>query len=740
MNFFKTSKLIFISIFVLIFSVFINTGYAVIDWEEPTEDPPAGNVAPPLNQGVTSQHKEGSLVVGSSSSDAGGNLLKVVGASSFQDTSFQGNISIAGDSNFSAKKTIFLFQDSSRIQLLNNSFMELSNGTYIDLSSGSYIQGAYSGHDRPIIDLSSTGSFGREGLLSSESRDEGVSIFAATGKDGIAIWGIARDERGLSGRFDGETNFNNLGRDKTTTINGYVLAPNGLSTVVPSDSSGLGNGLTPDKAYQDNTIVTERVCFLNHGELDCANSITDPDSENDFIWNANSHPSLQGGAYQDASIRVTGDIKTRGIIYVYGSDGATHTNAEIKIQSAPEDEKHWGIYNDYNDTTNNLVFWRDSNKLTLQEDGGVKIHQLGGDSNRCLYVDSGGVIQAATDDCGLANNDLIEIPCNGSVQENPSKALKVGEKSYVYDSSCGTGGAETLHIQSGETINIGSKPQLSDTAKVLQVTNDSNILFTVLGSGNVGIGTISPSAKLQVNGAIQLDPMTAPSPTANRLYNTGGNLFWNGMKLNNEPQTNYWESSANDPSTINTISSVARVGIFTTEPIPTSGLHVNGDTFIAGELTAAGTIKSIVEICVDGSCTDNFKAQCPPRLIPVYGNADLFNYTLGARGDCDNYPGYVIFLRPVLCKSDKLVPSNPDCYQLSPELTYGNTYDYCNDFCNFMGFAEGEKISVEDSIYPLDDEKCAKFSWSPGTWGAWSIYDCPGITKIKECKCYVNLN
>ncbi|MDD4695233.1 MAG: hypothetical protein PHW42_02205 [Patescibacteria group bacterium] len=180
-------------------------------------------------------------------------------------------------------------------------------------------------------------------------------------------------------------------------------------------------------------------------------------------------------------------------IHVYKVAG---DNAEIDIQSVSGEGNHWGIYNERdnanNDLDNSLRFWNDDNNvLTLQSNGGVKIDELsGGASNRCLYVNANGVIGASTGDCGSFSDNILSIACNpGGTQDIPEKALQIGDASYIYDSSCPNTGEvvdtgtvmQTLHIQSGEAIDINATGELR-----LKVGNNYGIKIS--GDGKVTLG------------------------------------------------------------------------------------------------------------------------------------------------------------------------------------------------------------------------------------------------------------
>lgn len=56
--------------------------------------------------------------------------------------------------------------------------------------------------------------------------------------------------------------------------------------------------------------------------------------------------------------------------------------------------------------------------------------------------------------------------------------------------------------------------------------------LNVSNAGQVGVGTFpTGNARLEVNGAVELNPTLLPFPTTDKLYNLGGTLYWNGVAI-----------------------------------------------------------------------------------------------------------------------------------------------------------------------------------------------------------------
>jgi hypothetical protein len=170
-------------------------------------------------------------------------------------------------------------------------------------------------------------------------------------------------------------------------------------------------------------------------------------------------------------------------------------------------------------------------------------------------------------------------------------------------------------------------------------------------AGNLGIGTISPSAKLDVRGNI--------SSSGN--FTIGGNIYksvdnsnlglyggysnptsggfikihgqsnlWGQVQINigYEPDNSKGIWTLNDSTQLMTLTGRGRLGIGTTSP--TATLDVRGNTFLSGSVTSSGTIVARGGISVEGSLSMNtlnagFQAGGPITFLSSNGSITATN-------------------------------------------------------------------------------------------------------------------
>ncbi|HNV97253.1 MAG TPA: hypothetical protein PKL13_02965 [bacterium] len=577
MKFLKSSKLFYISgIFLLFIEFFCVFSFieAVSDWTEPNVDPPAGNIDLPLNQGAVGQYKKGSLTIGSNSVIEDGYYFKVLNGSAL----FQGLvIDEKGNLIMSPDSQILLSSNTSKINLSGGSSINLV-GSSINLSSRSNIVGNTDGGD--IIALTNKAkdtesgagiySFAPSGLAIDARADTGIGVYARSEK-GFSIYSQSAD--GFAGRFDGRvTVYDSEGNKYVDFQDGHILAPFGLSTVIPRAVSIPGNPV-----YDNNTILTKKLCFsdtdasgVQTGSIECmTETMGGPESENSFIWNVGSGSHFSGTQYQTADMSLNGLVSvncqgsveanpTKGIkigeaSYIYDSScglpgGSTlqiQSQEPIKISSANSialkvnlsgSEKGIKINN-----LGNVGIGTDNptSKLTVY-DGDIKM-----DNDKSIYV--GGVDSSHI---YIGNYDDGNGFIFGNVDNNKTASLSV-EGSVAANALC---------------MGDDCRSSWEQIAYSLWSPSGDNIFNS--NSGGVGIGTNQPEEKLHINGAIYLGEISAPSPTTNRLYNVAGNLFWNGLQINNIQQS-YWLFNGGN---LYTTSTVTKVGIGTNSP--EKSLHI----------------------------------------------------------------------------------------------------------------------------------------------------------------------
>jgi hypothetical protein len=78
----------------------------------------------------------------------------------------------------------------------------------------------------------------------------------------------------------------------------------------------------------------------------------------------------------------------------------------------------------------------------------------------------------------------------------------------------------------------------------------SDKTLNITTTGNVGIGSTAPAEKLDLNCALLLESISAPSPTTNKLYNNAGTLTWNGSAVGGSPAFSAITTGTNTTATM----------------------------------------------------------------------------------------------------------------------------------------------------------------------------------------------
>lgn len=116
---------------------------------------------------------------------------------------------------------------------------------------------------------------------------------------------------------------------------------------------------------------------------------------------------------------------------------------------------------------------------------------------------------------------------------NPVNTIKVAEIAVNVNASGTTGGYTLTQVNfagGGNNVqngNIQGQTLYWDTVSLKWKSNN----FLKATSSTVNINSSSGPESLNLNGRFYLDPVFAPGTTTNKLYNVGGNLFWNGIQL-----------------------------------------------------------------------------------------------------------------------------------------------------------------------------------------------------------------
>ncbi|KKT75025.1 MAG: hypothetical protein UW71_C0009G0015, partial [Parcubacteria group bacterium GW2011_GWB1_44_7] len=195
-----------------------------------------------------------------------------------------------------------------------------------------------------------------------------------------------------------------------------------------------------------------------------------------------------------------------------------------------------------------------------------------------------------------SNNTYINNVYNTVAGSNNIDML---HKVTISDSSIFTGGTVTgstitdspISGSTGSftTLSASSDTSLATTTISKDLAVDTNTLYVDSTNNRVGIGTSSPTDTLALNGPAYFSQISAPSITTDRLYNTGGDLYFAGNLIGSASIGNWTTSGGN------VYRASGNVGIGTSSPY--AKLSVVGETvaqyFTATSTTATSTFTNL---------------------------------------------------------------------------------------------------------------------------------------------------
>ena len=208
------------------------------------------------------------------------------------------------------------------------------------------------------------------------------------------------------------------------------------------------------------------------------------DEETNRIYNSNSGNVGIGTTTPSEKLHVVGDVRVEGDLTVNGSYTQIDTNVLTTEQ--------WNVTNDGTGPA-----------VTINQTGAHDIMDVQDDGTSVFYIKDGGNVGIGT----ASPNYSLDIESSGA-------------NARIYN----TGGHTELYLQaptaSNSTINFGDSLDPNVGAITYRHASDSLAFdvnaaerIRITSSGNVGIGTTSPSEKLDVVGTI----------AGSRFYGSGGN-------------------------------------------------------------------------------------------------------------------------------------------------------------------------------------------------------------------------
>ena len=389
--------------------------------------------------------------------------------------------------------------------------------------------------------------------------------------------------------------------------------------------------------------------------------------------NGNLYVSGDRVIMETSTVRV--EDKNIELAVLDSATDATADQGGITLKGTTDKTILWSNATDSWDLSENLgiadgkyIF---SDKLRARDSAGLSLEDDGGNG---IFIEDGGNIGINTTSPSdkLDINGNLSLSNNSKIRwkdslGNPKDTLRVDDKDelLISNNTTGNGGniifrskagfGESMTIDADGNVGIGttdpkvihhiSTATQTDNYAVTRLTADSqqfdvgvggssaaiagvrnkfyiydstdgSLSATRLvmdGAGNVGIGTSSPNEKLDLNGILYLRNSTVPSTTTNRLYASGGNLFWNGQNVLDNVDT--WRAISSTPADGATTTSISSDWAFDNvkTAVPANAVFTDTNTWraISSTPTNGATTTSISS----DWAFDNVKTAVPANAV-----------------------------------------------------------------------------------------------------------------------------
>ena len=515
---------IYIQYIVLIVSVAVMSlavSYFVFAWTAPTKTPPGENVATPINEGSDDQIKTGGLSVGAFISQYGTILAKDSGSVGIGTSSPGARLDVNYPLNSKGFRITSPNYDADKL----NAGLTFHSETNVN-AQGDIVLYHNGAEDGSALDIWAYPSNSAGGcchkLASFGVKSDGSEYQYFSGSVGI---GTSSPDEKLDVKGVLEVGTGSRGAQFSSTVSDNFVLKTYTNTPNPNLWIGYGNGA----GGQDNS---REYIAMNGGKIMLMNGnvgigTTTPSAKLQVRASGNNNPE-NNGLYVFNTDNAGGDDDAIITARVGGSSaGDPFISLDIN------GEYGWTVGVDNSDGNKFKIDrgWSDVGENTdfvIDVNGNVGI----GTTSPTQKLDVAGYVKGQTglcigDDCRTSWPSGGGISGSGSANYIPkwTGAASLGD-SVIYQSGSNVGIGTTgptgkLHVRGGKVYvdsdNFGGTPTIDlavgDTDTGLDSAGDgqldlwsNNVKTISIRSGNVGIGTTTPSAKLQVRASGNNNP------------------------------------------------------------------------------------------------------------------------------------------------------------------------------------------------------------------------------------------